>query len=218
MTTASYHHGNLRQALVDEAVKITRDAGPSAIAIRDLARRVGVSHNAAYGHFANRDELVAAVADHAYRLLVDAMQRRLGSVEANEPVLRARRRLAEIGRAYVDFAISEPGLFRAAFTGPIREDTPASLTEPYLLLGKVLDELVDVGFLSPNARPGAEMTCWSAVHGFSALCIDGPLSATDHHTQRDNLDHILVAIDRSYAASTGTTANHRDILDAKRPD
>lgn len=210
--TAAYHHGNLRQALVDEAVNVARQAGPDAIAIRQLARQVGVSHNAAYGHFASRSDLIVAVADHAYQLLVDAMQRRLGSVQSEDPVVRARRRLAEVGRAYVEFALAEPGLFRVAFTAPVHDDAPVSLEGPYLLLGQVLDELVEVGFLAPDARTGAEMTCWSAVHGFSVLSIEGPLASADPATQRDTLDQILIAIDRSYAASTDTRVDHDDIL------
>ncbi|TCJ31043.1 TetR/AcrR family transcriptional regulator [Nocardioides jejuensis] len=214
MSTASYHHGNLRQALVDEAVAVTRESGPDAIKIRDLARRVGVSHNAAYGHFANRDDLMAAVADHAYQRLVDAMHRRVAAVDTVDPVLRARRRLAQIGRAYVEFAVAEPGLFRAAFTAPSRGDTLASAAGPYALLGSALDELVDVGFLSPAARPGAEVTCWSAVHGFSDLNIDGPLASASPDVRAATLDHVLVSIDRSYAATTGSTVSDSDILES----
>lgn len=212
MSASSYHHGNLRQALIDEAVTVLREAGPDAITIRDLARRVGVSHSAAYSHFSSRDDLIDAVAAHAYATLVASMQRRLDSVEATDPVVRARRRLAEVGRAYVEFALTEPGLFKAAFTAPSREKAPVSSQGPYVLLGEILDELVAAGFLSPAARTGAELTCWSAVHGFSVLSTDGPLATVELAARADAFDKILGDIDRSYAASTGTQVDARDIL------
>jgi AcrR family transcriptional regulator len=212
MSTASYHHGNLRQALVDEAVAVTRESGPEAIKVRDLARRVGVSHNAAYGHFANRDDLLAAVADHAYQGLVEAMQRRVDAVDTVDPVLRARRRLTEIGRAYVEFALAEPGLFRAASTAPPIKEALQAAGGPYVLLGTALDELVAVGFLSPAARPGAEATCWSAVHGFSCLNIEGPLASSDPEARAATLNQILATIDRSYAATTGATVAEGDLF------
>ena len=58
---ASYHHGNLRQALIDAGLAVTRNGGPSALSLRDLARRLGVSPNAVYRHFADRDNLLATI-------------------------------------------------------------------------------------------------------------------------------------------------------------
>lgn len=212
MSASTYHHGNLRQALVDAAIEAVRDGGPEALAVRELARRVGVSHNAAYRHFAHRDELVAEVGNLVMQRLVDAMQRRLATVQTNEPVLRARQRLAETGRGYVDFALAEPGLFRLAFAST-EESTPETLAEhgPFALLGSVLDDLVAVGFLSAQARVGAEITCWSAVHGFSVLNVDGPLRVVLDHDRRAALDQVLTAIDRSYAATTGSTIGADDL-------
>lgn len=213
MAASSYHHGNLREALIEAAVEAARAHGPEGVGLRELARRVGVSHNAAYGHFAHRDDLVAEVSARAMAQLVEAMQRRLDGVGPGAPVLRARRRLAEIGRAYVAFALAEPGLFRVAFASGPKGDAAGQLfAGPYILLGQELDNLVDVGFLSPEARVGADMTCWSAVHGFSVLSIDGPLSLAGSDERAQALDQVLVALDRSYATTTGTTVTPSDIL------
>lgn len=219
MASSSYHHGRLREALVEEAIAAARESGPSGLGLRELARRVGVSHNAAYRHFAHREDLVGEVAAHAMDRLVAAMRARLDELDGPDaqdgldPVVRARLRLAAVGRAYVEFALAEPGLFRVAFTADPRGAVAgAMLTEgPYLVLCQVLDEMVEVGFLAPPARVGADVTCWSLVHGFSVLNLDGPLAGATPAERATALEQLLLAVDRSYAASTG----RRDTLPAQ---
>src|ERR687886_1561641 len=75
-----YHHGNLRAALIDTAVDQARTGGADAVVLRDAARRTGVSHNAAYRHFADRDDLLAEVADRGMAALEESMRRRLERV------------------------------------------------------------------------------------------------------------------------------------------
>ncbi len=224
MSASSYHHGNLREALVEAAVEAARLHGPDGVALRELARTVGVSHSAAYRHFSRRDELMRAVQVHAMAGLVASMQQRVDAVEqvaSGDDVLRARRRLIAVGQGYVAFALAEPGLFRCAFEAKTgvevgHVDPLVELdANPYGLLSEMLDGLVDVGFLSPEARVGAEMTCWSAVHGFSALHLDGPLGAVDVAARDETLDHVLATIDRSYAASTGTPIRPDDDIFAR---
>lgn len=215
MTSTGYHHGNLREALVEAAVEAARANGPEGVGIRDLARQVGVSHNAAYRHFAQREDLLVEVSTRAMQALVDAMERRLATVEDPDPVVGARRRLTEIGRAYVAFALDEPGLFRIAFTSHpgMGQTTLSDLSvRPYTLLGEALDGLVDVGFLAPEARVDAEMTCWSAVHGFALLNGDAPLRDTPPAERELALDRVLAAIDRSYAATTGSVIQPGDVF------
>ena len=197
---AAYHHGNLRAALVEEAVAAVRERGPEGLALRELARRVGVSHNAAYRHFAHRDDLVAAVAEQAMSGLLAAMERGLAEVVEPDPVGRARLRLAAIGRAYVEYALAEQGLFQVAFTSRAGVGAARLLKEsPYLMLGQALDDLVTVGFLAPEARLGAPELCWATVHGFSLLAMAGHVSASDSD---GHLARLLIAVDRSLGAST----------------
>src|ERR1044071_5191698 len=112
--TQPYHHGNLRPVLVDTAVELARSTGPDGVVLREVARRAGVSHNAAYRHFEDRAALLAEVAERAMAQLEDAMRARADAVGATDPVERAVERLGETGRAYVAFAIAEPGLFSVA--------------------------------------------------------------------------------------------------------
>jgi AcrR family transcriptional regulator len=145
-----------------------------------------VSHSAAYRHFADREALLVEVSQRARSELAAEMRRRVN--RAKDPL----ERLQAVGTAYVDFALTEPGLFRTAFishpaaTNPDARDrlavpetrSPADSAEPYEILGQVLDEAQAAGLLDAGRRPGAEIAAWSAVHGLANLLLDGPLPTT----------------------------------------
>lgn len=190
-----YHHGHLREALVDAGVALARAGGPAAVQLRAVTREAGVSHNAAYRHFASQEDLVAAVAQRCMKQLSLLMIERMDQVTARDAVQRAHDRLEAIGRAYIDFARAEPGWFRTAFSSArshAGEEPPAEVhpddttgtddTEdtdgvpgPYEILNACLDDLVEVGAMTADARVGAEYAAWSSVHGLSSLLLDGPL-------------------------------------------
>lgn len=193
---SSYHHGNLRAALVQAAVELGREKGPQGIVIREVARRTGVSHNAAYRHFADRDDLLREVARVGLAELSDAMLRRIKRVRSSDPVDRARRRLRATGHAYVEFALAEPGLFAVAFN----QVSLGELIGPYEQLSAALDECLDTGFLQPEKRPGAELSCWSAVHGFAMLYSTGPLRETPRRERDADLARLLDRIEDSLRA------------------
>ncbi len=179
-------------------VHVLGEAGPEALSLRELARRVGVSHAAAYRHFADRDALVDAVAEQAMAALVALVHERLATVDEQDPVARARRRLQQIGVGYVDFALAEAGLFRLLFTAcpDPPEGTDPDGDDPYSLLNAALDELVAVGYLDPRDRPGAEVTCWPVVHGFSVLNVEGLLRGMSGTDREAALTGLLLGIDR----------------------
>ena len=162
-----YHHGDLRTALIDAGLALTRTGGPEALTIREATRQAGVSPNAAYRHFADREALLGAVAGAIQHRMVAQMQ---GS---------SRRRSAEdnlraVGMGYIKFALDEPGWFTVAFFGAVNPDETAD-APPYLALVDALDAMVAAGALAPERRDGAEWPCWSAVHGFAELALRGPL-------------------------------------------
>jgi AcrR family transcriptional regulator len=178
-----YHHGQLREALVEAGVALARTHGPEAVVVREAARQVGVSHNAGYRHFADRDDLLRAVCERCMSRLAVLMEDRVDTVPDDaDPVATAWARLNAIGRGYVEFATSEPGWFRTAFAVPRSvhtfepgEGIGRSGLGPYDLLSARLDELVTVGAVPAERRPGLEYAAWSAVHGLSTLLNDGPL-------------------------------------------
>lgn len=183
MTTSSrargsYHHGDLRNALARAAAELAARGGPDAVTIRGAAREVGVTPTAAYRHFSSQTELLAAARELAMEGMVVAMASYLGKVPPEgDPIDRALERLASTGRGYIKFAQDEPGIFRTCFTGQLRGGAEPDLGAmgPYELLGQMLDELVEVGYLAPEDRTGAEAGPWAAVHGLALLLIDGPL-------------------------------------------
>jgi AcrR family transcriptional regulator len=194
-----YHHGNLRPVLVDTAVELARTTGPDGVVLREVARRAGVSHNAAYRHFEDRGALLAAVADRAMAQLEEAMRTRADAVTSVDPTERAILRLGETGRAYVEFAITEPGLFAVAFTAPegvaVHRD-PETLTGPYAFLNDVLDELVTHGVLTAERRQGADVACWAMVHGYAELVGSGPLREVPSELRDQMLESVLDVVQR----------------------
>ena len=174
----TYHHGDLRQALLDAGIALARDGGPEAVVLREATRRAGVVPNAAYRHFASRNALLHAVRAAALSALAIAMEKEMARSHDGG----ARAGLRAIGIAYLRFARTEPGLFRTAFSVPGDPEVsrnPAmagkSGLNPFQLLGVALDRMVDAGVLISERRAGAEYLAWSAVHGLAMLALEGPL-------------------------------------------
>ena len=180
---STYRHGDLRQALLDAGVELARAGGPDAVVLREATRRAGVVPNAAYRHYESRDELLQAVRSAALAALALAIEAELAKVRrGRNPAEFARASLRAVGSGYLQFAFSEPGLFRTAFSVPDElqgEADPAkagaSGLNPFELLGAALDRFVESGLMAPDRRLGAEYLAWSAVHGLAMLVIDGPL-------------------------------------------
>lgn len=206
--TRGYHHGHLREALVDAGVALARTGGPSAVVLRAASREAGVSHNAAYRHFANHEDLLAAVASRCMTHLSLLMLRRMDEVTARTRARRAQARFAAIGRSYIEFARTEPGWFRTAFTSAQPHDVvpqqdaadahadAESVPGPFALLSAAVDDLVAAGVLAPARREGTEYAAWSAVHGLSSLLLDGPLRYLPDAEVERAIDVVITSVDR----------------------
>ncbi|MFN8603258.1 MAG: TetR/AcrR family transcriptional regulator [Candidatus Binatia bacterium] len=175
----AYHHGDLRNALVAAAGELTERGGVDGFSLREAARAVGVSANAAYRHFADKSALLTAVAASGFEQLSRRMAKAmLAARDAPDAETAAVERFKAVGRAYVELAVEHPHMFRLMY-GPsglcrlVEESSALPSPSPAELLGQVLDELVAVGRLSPRHRAGAELQAWAVVHGFASLVLDG---------------------------------------------
>lgn len=197
----SYHHGDLRNALVRAAAELAATGGPDAVTIRGAAREVGVTPTAAYRHFENQADLLEAARALAMDGMVAAMAEFLAQVPTDgDPVVRALARLRSTGLGYIRFAVEEPGVFRTCFTGRLGdEEEGMNDPAPYVLLGEMLDELVAVGYLAPEDRPDAEAGPWAAVHGLAMLLIDGPLSGLGAAERETAIERTLELVTRGLA-------------------
>ena len=196
--------GAVRDGLVAAGLELARAGGPDGVVLREATRMVGVVPNAAYRHFADRDELLAAVCAAAMGELAGRMAADVARVPGGlgDPDA-ARGRLGAIGTAYLRFAREEPGLFATAFALPqphayaAAAAGPEPRRTPLGQLRAVLDELVDAGVLDRSRRDGIEYPVWSAVHGLAVLTGEGPLRDAPDAARRRIEELTLAFIGRS---------------------
>jgi AcrR family transcriptional regulator len=199
----AYHHGDLRNALIDAAAELAAGGGPLSVTIRAAARLAGVTPTAAYRHFAGQDDLLGAAKDRALEELSAAMQKELSArPQSDDPVRYALGSLTALGRGYIVFAREQPGLFRTVFSwqGAMREHAERTPDDPFGLLLESLDELVAVGYLSVQRRPLAEVAAWSMVHGLSML-LDGPLREMPEEVRKEAIVQAMLVLGHGLAGN-----------------
>ncbi|MBP0000121.1 MAG: TetR/AcrR family transcriptional regulator [Cyanobacteria bacterium SID2] len=181
----TYHHGNLRQALIDTAIETIAEKGVNSLSLREVARRVGVSHSASYRHFADKEALLAAVAEEGFlgltQALTTALQNRLETTADC-----SLERLQASGIAYVKYAFDRPEYYRVMFgSGAIDRSRYPSLQNASQQAFQVLVDLVIAGQNAEKIRPGDPVklawVAWSLVHGLAMLAIDGQLPISETH-------------------------------------
>lgn len=173
----SYHHGNLREALVAKGLELLESGQSAEFSLRELSRQLAVSANALYRHFASKEDLLSAMAAEGYRRLATAQ------AMAMQTRSSASDNFVESGRAYVNFARQHPALFRLMFsrfsaTNRNQEMHDASQMAFQGLrygLAAALERNVDDAELATAA-----IHAWSLVHGMSQLIIDGQF---DQHSK-----------------------------------
>ncbi len=213
-TRSTYRHGDLRRALLDAGLALAREGGPDAVTLREATRRVGVVPNAAYRHFANHAQWLQAVRAEALAAVARSMEDELDAVPPPGPrtkprgpaaIAHARARVRAVGRGYLRYAWSEPGLFRIAFLRPGEmaaelDNDPAkagrSGLNPFQLLGAALDGLAAAGVLPPARRAQAEFIAWSAVHGLALLVSDGPLKGLQREQAQALGERLIDMVER----------------------
>jgi AcrR family transcriptional regulator len=165
---AAYHHGDLRAACVHAAMELLEESGETALSLRAVARRAGVSPAAPYRHYADREALVSAVAAVGYRELAERLA-------AADPSPSNPEQLASVAVAYVQFALERPALFRIMFGEPCDRDSDervAATTAVSLYVRGIVERV----FPDSDAEPLAT-AIWALVHGLAFLHLDGKLGA-----------------------------------------
>jgi AcrR family transcriptional regulator len=164
--TDAYHHGDLRQALLDAAVRLIAAHGVTGLSLRQAAREVGVSHAAPYRHFADKSALLMAIAVQGFDLLVQAAE----SAMAGHTDSRAR--LNAYGVAYVRFAVERPVYFRVMFAERLTETPPESLPHESRAFQLLLEAVQPVTGAAHDPELSA-LSAWSWPHGLATLILDG---------------------------------------------
>ena len=167
-TKAAYHHGDLRTALVRAAMELLDESGETALSLRAVARRAGVSPAAPYRHYDDREALVSAVAAVGYRELAERLA-------AAHPSPSTPEQLASVAIAYVQFALERPALFRIMFGEPCDRDNTERVAAT-AAVSEYVRAIAERTF--PDADADALATAiWALVHGFAFLHLDGKLDA-----------------------------------------
>ncbi|MGD0909383.1 MAG: TetR/AcrR family transcriptional regulator [Candidatus Acidiferrales bacterium] len=171
MPRRPYHHGHLREALLQAALQTIAELGPAAFTLREVARRAKVSHNAPYRHFPSKDALLAAVAAQGFRELTQAM------LDAGQKQVKALDKLKNSGLAYVEFATRRPEHFTVMFEAPIcgtndSEYRQAS-EEAFNTLVTYVRDCQQEGELPSGPTLERALYAWSLVHGIAKLAVAG---------------------------------------------
>lgn len=188
-----YHHGDLRRAVLDSALTAIADGGASALSLRDLARRAGVSHAAPAHHFGDKKGVLTQIAVDGFDLLADAL-------EAAE----AGGTFVDVGAAYVRFAVAHPSHFEVMFRPDLLHgEDPALAAAEARARGPLLRGVA--GASRADDVDGA-LAAWSLVHGFASLWLSGALS----RDARDALGDDAEAAARRLAAVLDLGARQDD--------
>ncbi len=166
---ASYHHGNLSEALLDAAEVQIEAVGLEALSIRACAKAIGVTHSAAFRHYKNKRHLLTALATRSAHRMADAIQLSAEKTAQNKGFL-------ETGLSYIDFAIQNPQQFRSVFREELIDADDGSYR---LATARLAAQLGDGREQRSQPEPISEaaLLAWSTVHGLACLSIDGSLES-----------------------------------------
>jgi AcrR family transcriptional regulator len=182
----TYHHGDLRDALVQAALQEVGRGGPEAISISALAKKLGVSQPAPYKHFADREALLTAVTAEAFRQFSAILRESI-----SKPSKRSK--LSRFAQATLDFGLRRNGIYRLMFASRIIACAPkagelhAAARETFGLLLEAL-EAPAVGFL----RERSALKIWASLHGVVMLAEQGLLTGQVAHVSREELVEDIV--------------------------
>ena len=162
-----------RERILQAAMEMMTKDGLAALSMREVASRAGVSHQAPYHYFENREAILAAIAEEGFKKFNATLESSSGS--------NAVARLIAAGRAYVGFALSHPAHFQVMFRPELvnLDKYPTALAEAnrgFAILQSLIDGVVKEKFLPASHAQGMVILAWAFVHGLSGLLLEGPLA------------------------------------------
>jgi AcrR family transcriptional regulator len=173
---STYHHGDLRAAVLGAAGNLIEKEGLAGLSVREAARRAGVSHNAPYRHFPDRDALLAALAAEGFTELKKSLENRSGR---------------ELGESYVRFALARPQRFRLMFGGLLALERYPELRAA----AQATHERLTAAFAGLGADAKfAAAAAWSLVHGLAHLILDGHFEDAEEDFVKKVLGAIRFAV------------------------
>ena len=184
LSDLKYHHGNLKEALIQAGLDILREDGLEALSLRACAARAGVSHGAPKNHFANLAVLQAAIATEGFRQFAGTMRRHMADASND-----AREQILASARGYIAFVEENPHLFRLMFSMERQIDIypelqPAS-REAYAVLREVSEGLSPENCENPVHRTSVETMLWAFIHGYANLKANRQFYTANAETGRD---------------------------------
>lgn len=183
----AYHHGDLKNALIEAGADILSKEGVSALTLRKVAQKAGVSHAAPYAHFTDKQALIAAISTEGYKQLYEQI-----ALVAEQYRSDPRRRFVEASWAYVQFALDEPDQFKVTLSGMIEkeQDYPAFVEiskQTFGLVVEVVEQCQQAGLLRKGAPDLTAVSVWALIHGFVTLLLEHQISHTvlNHFSVRE---------------------------------
>lgn len=174
----TYHHGDLKNALIKAGVDILAKDGVSGLSLRKVALKAGVSHSAPYSHFTDKQALIAAISTEGFCQLYERV-----SAVAEEHKNRPEKQLIEVAWAYVQFAVDDPDRFKVMFSGVLEKEKEypefvAASQRNFQLVKMIVEANQAAGVLRSGASDLAALSAWGGVHGLVMLMLEGQVSHT----------------------------------------
>jgi AcrR family transcriptional regulator len=174
----TYHHGDLKNALIKAGVEILAKDGVNGLSLRKVALKAGVSHSAPYSHFVDKQALIAAISTEGFKKLYE----RVNNIE-EEYKGKPSKQLIETTWAYVQFAMDDPDRFKVMFSGVLEKEKeyPEFVEESqrnFRLVKMIVEANQAAGTLRSGPSDLVALSVWGSIHGFIMLLLEGQISHT----------------------------------------